>query len=133
MCDELGDDTYMTGYVEEAGGTSLCSLDGTGCSEKQKKYIEKMKGKSLDELGDDTYMTGYVEEAGGTSLCSLDGTGCSEKQKKYIEKMKGKSLDERQKQLKRLEGMKDKDMAPALREWKNKRKTILSQLVKEEL
>lgn len=50
MCDELGDIDYMTAYIEEAGGTSLCALDGTGCDEKSLKYLEKMKGKSKSEL-----------------------------------------------------------------------------------
>eukprot|EP00486_Rosalina_sp_Unknown_P001078 CAMPEP_0201574442 /NCGR_PEP_ID=MMETSP0190_2-20130828/18923_1 /ASSEMBLY_ACC=CAM_ASM_000263 /TAXON_ID=37353 /ORGANISM="Rosalina sp." /LENGTH=81 /DNA_ID=CAMNT_0048002683 /DNA_START=465 /DNA_END=710 /DNA_ORIENTATION=+ len=72
----------------------------------------------------------YVEEAGGTSSCALDGTGCSERQSKYIEKMKGKGLEEQQKQFKRLEGMADKDMTPELKQWKNKRKKILQQLIK---
>ena len=51
MCDELGPkgEDYMTQYVEEAGNTSLCGLDGSGCSEKQKKYIEKMKDKTIEE------------------------------------------------------------------------------------
>lgn len=51
MCDELGNDEYMTAYVEEYGGTSLCSiLDGKGCSEKEVGYIEKMKGKDMSEV-----------------------------------------------------------------------------------
>ena len=50
MCDELGPkEEYMQLYVEEAGKTSLCSLNGSGCSEKQVGYIEKMKLKTLDE------------------------------------------------------------------------------------
>eukprot|EP00483_Globobulimina_turgida_P001957 UN01959 len=49
MCDELGDEEYMTAYIEEAGKTSLCALDGNGCDERQIKYIEKMKEKGLEE------------------------------------------------------------------------------------
>jgi len=47
MCDELGPKgtDYMTLYVEEAGMTSLCSLSGSGCDEKSKKYIERMKAR----------------------------------------------------------------------------------------
>jgi len=50
MCDELGPkgEDFMTLYVEEAGKTSLCALDGKGCSERQKAYIEKMRGKGAD-------------------------------------------------------------------------------------
>jgi len=49
MCDELGDQKYMEEYVMEAGGVSPCALDGEGCSEKEKKYLEKWKAKSLDD------------------------------------------------------------------------------------
>lgn len=50
MCDELGDIDYMMAYIEEAGSTSLCALDGTGCNEKSLKFLEKMKGKTKSEL-----------------------------------------------------------------------------------
>jgi len=51
MCDELGPkgEDFMTLYVEEAGKTSLCALDGKGCSEKQSAYIAKMREKGADE------------------------------------------------------------------------------------
>jgi len=51
MCDELGNDEMMTAYVEEYAGTSLCSIvDGTGCSEKEKKYIDKMSSTPFETL-----------------------------------------------------------------------------------
>jgi len=51
MCEELGNDELMTAYVEEYGGTSQCSVDGeTGCNDKEKAYIAKMKVKSVEEL-----------------------------------------------------------------------------------
>lgn len=51
ICEELGSDEYMTAYVEEYAGTSLCSVvDGKGCSEKEASYIDKMKGKDMDEI-----------------------------------------------------------------------------------
>lgn len=51
MCDELGDDKYMQAYVEEYGGTSLCSAaTGAGCSEKEVKYAEQWKAKSIDDI-----------------------------------------------------------------------------------
>lgn len=44
MCEELGDEEYMTAYVTEAGGTSLCSAkDGAGCGDKELGYIKKWK------------------------------------------------------------------------------------------
>ena len=50
MCDELGPkNDYMTLYVEEAGSTFLCQLDGTGCSDEEQQYIEQMKAKGLNE------------------------------------------------------------------------------------
>jgi hypothetical protein len=50
MCDELGPKhEYMMEYIEEAGKTSLCALDGTGCSEKSIKYLEKFKAKTKAE------------------------------------------------------------------------------------
>lgn len=49
MCDELGDFDTMTDYVEEAGKTSLCAVDGSGCDERSAKYMEKMKAKSKEE------------------------------------------------------------------------------------
>ena len=51
MCDELGNDEHMTAYVEEYGGTSLCSVvDGKGCNEKEIAYITKMKTKEASEI-----------------------------------------------------------------------------------
>ena len=53
MCDELGDDSYMRAYVEEAGSTSPCVLaTGQDCIEKEKEFAEKWKGKPADELND---------------------------------------------------------------------------------
>lgn len=50
MCDELGPKhEYMMEYIEVAGSTSLCALDGTGCSEKSIKYLEKFKAKTKAE------------------------------------------------------------------------------------
>lgn len=58
MCEELGDDEFMEGFVLEYGGTSLCSVaTEEGCSEKEAAYITKMKAsgsadikKQLDRL-----------------------------------------------------------------------------------
>lgn len=51
MCDELGDEEMMYSYIEEAGGTSLCSVaDGSGCGEREKGYIEKMKAKGPEDV-----------------------------------------------------------------------------------
>jgi len=51
MCDELGDETMMRAYVEEAGHTSLCSVvTGSGCSDKEKAFIETWKLKSKADV-----------------------------------------------------------------------------------
>lgn len=51
MCDELGDMEYMTAYVTEIGGTSLCAAaTGAGCGDKELKYIEKFKAKSAADV-----------------------------------------------------------------------------------
>jgi hypothetical protein len=44
MCDVFGNAEHMQAYVEEMGGTSLCStVDGAGCSDTEKAFIEKWK------------------------------------------------------------------------------------------
>lgn len=50
MCDELGDLDMMMDYIEKAGSTSLCAIDGKGCDERSLKYLEKMKVKSKADL-----------------------------------------------------------------------------------
>lgn len=50
MCQELGDDDMMTQYVEESGKTSLCdTVTGSGCSDREKGYIDKMKGNCIND------------------------------------------------------------------------------------
>jgi hypothetical protein len=51
MCEELGDDTYMQGYITEMGSTSLCNVgDNAGCSEKEIDFAAKWKGKGADDV-----------------------------------------------------------------------------------
>lgn len=50
MCEELGNIDNMMAYIEEAGNTSLCGIDGTGCDPQSLKYMEKMKVKPKSEL-----------------------------------------------------------------------------------
>jgi len=51
MCDELGDIKYMQQYVETAGKTSRCSVTtGKGCSEKETKYMDKMRGNTPEKI-----------------------------------------------------------------------------------
>lgn len=51
MCDELGDDSNMQAYVEEAGHTALCKAsDGAGCNEKELKFIEEWTGKDKEAV-----------------------------------------------------------------------------------
>jgi len=70
MCDELGPKTeYMQMHVEEAGGTSLCSINDTssGCTDKQKDFISKWSGKPKDELQKQLdRLTGMVDKDGAS-------------------------------------------------------------------
>jgi len=53
MCEELGPkEDYMQMFIEEAGGTSLCNVNKSdqGCTDQQKKFIEKWADKGKDEL-----------------------------------------------------------------------------------
>lgn len=53
MCTELGPGKeYMQMHIEEAGGTSLCNVNDTsnGCSDQQKKFIEKWNAKPKDDI-----------------------------------------------------------------------------------
>jgi len=72
MCDELGPNTeYMLQHIEEAGGTSLCSISNTesGCSDAQKKFIEKWGAKPKDELQKQLdRLAGLVDHKNGNSM-----------------------------------------------------------------
>jgi len=51
MCDELGPkQPYMQEFVEQFA--TLCNVNdsASGCTDKQKDYIEKMKGKPADDI-----------------------------------------------------------------------------------
>jgi len=65
MCDELGPkgEHYMQDYVEEAGGTSLCSTDApyNGCSEKAIKFIEKMKSVGATKIASEITRLGNMK------------------------------------------------------------------------
>mmetsp|Transcript_25160 Transcript_25160/g.100130 ORF Transcript_25160/g.100130 Transcript_25160/m.100130 type:complete len:109 (+) Transcript_25160:533-859(+) len=51
MCEELKDVDYMSAYVDEAAGTSLCSVaTGAGCTDKQKDYAAKWAEKPAVEV-----------------------------------------------------------------------------------
>jgi cell pole-organizing protein PopZ len=51
MCDELGDDSYMSAYVTESGSTSTCSLaDESTCTEKERDFASKWSDKSAADL-----------------------------------------------------------------------------------
>mmetsp|Transcript_17269 Transcript_17269/g.51484 ORF Transcript_17269/g.51484 Transcript_17269/m.51484 type:complete len:98 (+) Transcript_17269:473-766(+) len=69
MCDELGPkEEYMQMYVEEAGGTSLCNVfkAETGCSDKQKGFIDKWSAKSAEEWTAQTSrLKGMLEKDSG--------------------------------------------------------------------
>jgi FKBP-type peptidyl-prolyl cis-trans isomerase FklB len=57
------------------------------------------------------------------------GTNCNEQETKYLTKMKVKSGSDQTKELERLKGMMTRKMTAELKEWIQRRITILSQLV----
>jgi len=70
MCDELGDESMMKAYVEEAGHTSLCSVEtGAGCSDKEKAFIETWKVKDKAEV--DAQVTRLQAMAAGKMTADL--------------------------------------------------------------
>jgi len=70
MCDELGPKTeYMQQHVEEAAGTSQCNhATSEGCSDQQKKFIEKWNGKPKDELQKQVDRLGGMVDKDGASM-----------------------------------------------------------------
>lgn len=93
-------------------------------------YKQKTDKAMCDELGNEDYMTACVTENGSTSLCNVaDGEGCNEKEVKFIAKWKaGKTAADIEKQITRLDGMKDKPMTPDLKKWISQRLAVLGQL-----
>ena len=66
MCDVFGKEETMQKYVEELGSTSLCSVvDGAGCSDKEKEFMEKWKAKDKAEI------TAQLERLKGMSSGSM--------------------------------------------------------------
>jgi len=70
MCDELGPKTdYMQQHIEEAGGTSMCNAKSpeSGCSDQQKKFIEKWGDKPKDDLQKQVdRLSGMVDKDGAS-------------------------------------------------------------------
>lgn len=72
MCDELGDESMMAAYVEEAGQTSLCGVEsGAGCSEKEKSFIATWKDKTKAEI--DAQVTRLQGMSAGKMTAELKG------------------------------------------------------------
>jgi len=70
MCDELGDNAMMAAYVEEAGHTSLCSVEtGAGCSDKEQAFIDTWKAKSKSDV--DAQVTRLEGMAAGKMTADL--------------------------------------------------------------
>jgi len=95
-------------------------------------YEKKTSAPMCTELGGDgDLLMDYVEEAGMTSLCdAITKTGCSDREIGYIDKMSQNSIDDVSAQFTRLTNMESGSMKPELKDWLNKRKKILSGLIK---
>lgn len=78
MCDELGPShSYMEDYVEEAGKTSLCGVDGSNCDERSLKYLEKQKGSDVSSW-----------KAQISRLSSLEAGDMKDELKQWVKKRK---------------------------------------------
>ncbi len=95
------------------------------------KYAQKTSKRICEEMKDPAFVEAWVKEQAKTSLCSIaDGNpGCSEREVGYITKAASKSAEDRVKQLRRLNGMSGKKMAPAAKDWISQRVAILKQMV----
>lgn len=79
-------------------------------------------GRDFDSLQD--YVVDHLEVK-----CDVrDPKDCSDKEKAYVEKMKGKSAEDREKQLVRLDKMKNDPMKSELKKWLHQRLRILNGL-----
>mmetsp|Transcript_4297 Transcript_4297/g.6079 ORF Transcript_4297/g.6079 Transcript_4297/m.6079 type:complete len:97 (+) Transcript_4297:499-789(+) len=64
MCDELKDQDYMFSFVEEIGGTSLCSVaSGSGCSGREIEYANKWQEKEMAEISSEKTRLGKMLES----------------------------------------------------------------------
>ena len=51
MCDELGNDKYMQGYITEYGSTSLCvAATKESCDDKELDFIDKWSKNTGEEI-----------------------------------------------------------------------------------
>eukprot|EP00300_Choanocystis_sp_HF-7_P042487 c9239_g1_i3.p1 GENE.c9239_g1_i3~~c9239_g1_i3.p1 ORF type:complete len:155 (+),score=31.11 c9239_g1_i3:255-719(+) len=63
MCDELGSEDYMRAYIEEYGGTSLCSVETkVGCSDKESEFIDKWTASTSDQLSAEVQRLETIKE-----------------------------------------------------------------------
>ena len=141
------------------GHRMLCNVHDTkDCTDKEKKYIVKMKGKTNIEIQKQfTRLNGMKDEAMSASLkswlhqrlnilrglgatemkawrvCTAEDTAdCSHKEKVYIEKMKNKKLVEIEREYARLNSMTGDAMSTDLKNWLHQRLRILDGLRKAE-
>lgn len=71
MCDELGPkEEYMQQFIEEIGGVSQCSVTNAdvGCSEQQKTFIEKWRGKPNEDYQKQLGRLQGMAEKDGSSM-----------------------------------------------------------------
>jgi len=96
------------------------------------KYFHDGNSKGEDYQGgrDFDSLKEFVENELEIKCDIEDGSGCTDKEKAYIEKMKSKASDDRDKQVKRLEGMAGDSMKAELKAWLRQRLHILRMLEK---
>lgn len=110
-----------------ADGQSLCQAKGVSGYPTIKYYLDGeehayQQGREYDDLK--KFVVDTLEPK-----CSVaEQDGCTQREKDYIVKMQGKGADDIAKQLKRMEGMKDKSMKPELKAWVNARLRLLKDM-----
>eukprot|EP01010_Urceolus_cornutus_P001030 NODE_1544_length_857_cov_542.710396_g1198_i0.p2 GENE.NODE_1544_length_857_cov_542.710396_g1198_i0~~NODE_1544_length_857_cov_542.710396_g1198_i0.p2 ORF type:complete len:142 (+),score=42.52 NODE_1544_length_857_cov_542.710396_g1198_i0:218-643(+) len=76
-------------------------------------------------------LTTFVQETLEAKCDVTDVTTCTEKEQSYISKMSPKSKEEQEKELARLEGMKDNKFKSAQKQYLFARINVLQQLLKQ--
>ena len=120
-----------------ASGKELCEQHSVRGYPTIKYFTsEHPEGKAYEGGRDVESLRSFVKD-NLEKYCQIDDSEtCDDREWKYVLKMQKASVVEQKKQFKRLEGMMDNPMKPALKAWISKRVHLLRQLtsrVKEEL
>jgi len=122
-----GSSSVVIGDVDCTVEADLCSKHGVS-GYPTIKYWKDGATESYNGGRDLDSLKRHVE-TNLVALCKVNAPGdCSEQEVAFINKVKGESTDSLNKQLERLNGMKDAKVKPDLKRWINQRIAILTQL-----